>query len=75
MAKRRKRKDLKKEETIGDLFEIKATPITDKNLENQLLYHIKTGNCPYNEKECTPNNCHLGENGMERCPIHEGTVY
>ena len=75
MAKRRKRKDSKKALTMGDLFEIKVTPITDKKFEKQYLYHIKTNKCPYNKKECDPENCPFGENGMEQCPIHGGDEY
>ena len=75
MAKRRKRKDLKKGLTIGDIFEIKARPITDKEFEKQFLYHMRTNNCPYNKKECDPVNCPYGENGMEQCPIHSGNKY
>jgi hypothetical protein len=75
MAKRRKRKDLKKVETLGDLFEIKVKPMTNKNFEEQLLYHMRTNRCPYNEEECEPNNCLYGDKGMEQCPLHEGTVF
>jgi len=53
-------------------FGARAAPITDKKMEMDLIYHIRTGRCPYNELECTPANCIYGNEGMNRCPIHQG---
>ena len=74
MAKRWKRKQSKKQMAKGDLFDVKVTQVTDKKFEEQLLYHIETDRCPYNKKICNPTDCPLGEDGMERCPFHQGTI-
>jgi len=64
MAKYQKKRAI----TVGDLFDIKVAPIKDKETMDALLYHMRTGNCPYNKKECIPENCPKG--GMSNCPIH-----
>jgi hypothetical protein len=56
--------------TFGDVFDIKAAEIKDDETKESLLYHIRTGNCPYNKKECIPQNCPLGGEGIERCTFH-----
>lgn len=62
--------ELDPETTLGDLFDIKCTEIKDDETKELLLYHIQTGNCPYNKKECTPQICPLGEEGINQCTFH-----
>ena len=62
--------ELDPEPTLGDLFDIKGTEIKDDETKELLLYHIQTGNCPYNEKECAPQICPLGEEGRNQCTFH-----
>ncbi len=67
MAKRWKKRERQKP-TLGDLFDVKVSEIKDKETMDALLYHMRTGNCPYNEKECKPENCPKG--GMSNCPMY-----
>lgn len=64
----------RKKEHYDDLFDVKVSIITDKKMEEDLLYHIRTNNCPYNKLECTPKNCIYSNDGMSKCPIHQGEV-
>ena len=69
-----KRYGKRKRARDDDLFDVKVSIITDKKMEADLMYHIQTNRCPYNKLECTPTNCMYGNDGMSKCPIHQGEV-
>ena len=53
-----------------DLFDVKASRIGNEAEKAAVLYHIRTGKCPFTDGECSPDVCPRG--GMEQCPIHGG---
>ncbi len=55
-----------------DIFEVKATPMGNDKHSKDMLYHIRTGKCPYSKRRCQPAGCKYGERGMDRCPVHSG---
>jgi hypothetical protein len=53
-----------------DLFDVRASRIGNEAEEAAILYHIRTGKCPFTDGECSPDVCPRG--GMAYCPIHGG---
>jgi len=55
---------------VDDLFDVKIERIGSNHEKDDILYHIRTGRCPYTKGECSPGACPKG--GMDDCPVHRG---